>query len=316
VLSVRERVDAFRTMLASSIGGKVKLVASVGTDVWPVRVDPSELELALLNLALNARDAMPDGGVIAVSAENVTLSRTDTDAEIEGEFVALRINDTGTGIPPDILSKVFDPFFTTKQINKGSGLGLSQVHGFVHQSGGTVTIDSTLGRGTTVTLYLPRAVATAEKDNEESETEGATGGTVLVVEDNPDVSEVTVSMLTQLGYEVHAVPDAAAALQQIADQDYDLVVSDVVMAGAMDGVALARAIRQRKPSLPVLLVTGYSQVAAAAGTEFMLLRKPFQIADLSRVAARMIAEAKQPPTANVVRLRDARPGPAAKSEES
>jgi PAS domain S-box-containing protein len=306
VFGIGERLDAFRTMLASTLGSKINFVSAVDPEVWPVKVDANELELALVNLAINARDAMPDGGSIAVSAENVSLSGRDLPAKIEGDFVALRINDTGSGIAPDVLPKVFDPFFTTKQVNKGSGLGLSQVHGFAHQSGGTVTIESDLGRGTTVTLYLPRASGVDRQSCAEVRMESAAGGTVLVVEDNPDVAEVTSSMLTQLGYDVRTVADAAAALTILKEQDFDLVVSDIVMPGTLDGLGLARAIRDRAPSPPVLLVTGYSHAATQADESLMVMKKPFQLADLSRVVARIIAESKQPPTSNLVRLRDAR----------
>jgi PAS domain S-box-containing protein len=309
VLQIGQRIEICRTMLRSLLGEPVKLAITVGPEVWPVKVDASELELALVNLALNGRDAMPEGGIIAIIAENVALVPADTEAGIAGEFVALRITDTGSGIAPDVLPKVFDPFFTTKQVDKGSGLGLSQVHGFAHESGGTVTIDSELGKGTTVTLYLPRTLETADapQPEAEAEPEGPRDGMVLVVEDNPDVADVTVSMFEQLGYRVRAVGDAGAAIEAIDHESFDLVVSDIVMAGTMDGVKLARAIRERKPNLPVLLVTGYSQAAATASTEFTIMRKPFELADLSRAAARMIAEARQPPNTNIVRLHGARP---------
>ncbi len=234
------------------------------------------------------------------------LSRGDTQADIEGDFVAIRISDTGSGIAPDVLPKVFDPFYTTKAVDKGSGLGLSQVHGFAHQSGGTVTIDSALGRGTTLTIYLPRARHGAREQPARPEVESSGGGTVLIVEDNPEVAEVSGSMLVQLGYEVETVRDAASALDAIGRQNFDLVITDIVMPGAMNGVALARALRERQPDLPVLLVTGYSQAASEVGEDFPVMRKPFQLADLSRAASRLIAEARQPPTSNLVRLRDAR----------
>ncbi len=305
VFNIRERIETFQAMLASLIGETAKLVTTIGPDVWPVKVDPSEFELALVNIALNARDAMPEGGVITVDAENVTLQPADTPANLAGEFVALRINDNGVGIAPDVMPKVFDPFFTTKEVDKGTGLGLSQVHGFAHQSGGTVTIDSVLGRGTTVTLYLPRARDNAQPAPEPSTVESR-GGTVLLVEDHPDVAEVSASMLMELGYAVHAVGDATAALKALEQRDFDLVVSDIVMAGPMDGVALARAVRQRRPDLAVLLMTGYSKAAAGALAEFNVLRKPFQLAELSRATARVIAEAKQPPPSNLVKLSDVR----------
>ncbi|MBV8790450.1 MAG: response regulator, partial [Pseudolabrys sp.] len=304
VCGIAERVDAFRTMLASIIGSSVKLVTTIGPEVWPIKVDRNELELAMINLTINARDAMPKGGVISVSAENVVLPTDDAQAELHGEFVALHFADTGTGIAPDVLAKVFDPFFTTKKEGKGSGLGLSQVHGFAHQSGGTVTIKSELGGGTTVSLYLPRAKEPVAETQAEQEEQVSGDGTVLVVEDNPDVGEATSSMLEQIGYKVELAGNAAEALKAIDQKRFDLVVSDIVMPGEMDGVALARAIRERKPQVPVLLVTGFSPTIG--DLDFPLLRKPVRVGDLARSAARIIAESRQPPTANIVRLRDLR----------
>jgi PAS domain S-box-containing protein len=308
VLNLAERVEASRAMLMSSVGSVVQLVTTIGPEVAPVRADAGELELALVNLVLNARDAMPGGGIVSITAENRTLDWADTAAQLAGDFVALRITDTGCGIAPDLLPKVFDPFFTTKDVSKGTGLGLSQVYGFAHQSGGTVVIESELGRGTTITLYLPRARGNAVAENDEAAFERAAGGLILVVEDNPEVAEITADMLRQLGYAVEVVASGAAALAAVEQRAFDLVVSDIVMAGPTDGLALARRIRDDKPDLPVLLVTGYSHLAAEAGAEFSVMRKPFEIADLSRVTARLIADAKQPPNANVVRLRDVRRG--------
>ena len=314
VLHVGERIEAIRSMLASSVGGAVNLVTTVAPGVRPVKVDANEFELAVLNIALNARDAMPNGGSIFVTAETVTLSRAEAKAGLEGDFVALRITDTGRGIAPDVLPRVFDPFFTTKQVDKGTGLGLSQVYGFAHQSGGTVTIESELGRGTTVTLYLPCAKEAAGAVQGEPAAGDAGDGDVLVVEDNPEVMEVTLAMLTQLGYRVHPASDAAAALEAVASRKFDLVVSDVVMPGSMDGIGLAHALRERKPELPVLLVTGYSHEAGQAAAEFTVMRKPFHLAELSRTVERMIAQAKQPSGGNIVRLSDARSGAGSKSE--
>jgi CheY-like chemotaxis protein len=178
------------------------------------------------------------------------------------------------------------------------------VHGFAHQSGGTVHIDSQVGRGTTVTLYLPRCEETPQTVLDESQPESATGGTVLVVEDNPEVLAVCVSMLEQLGYDVYAVSGALAALEVIDDRNFDLVVSDIVMPGGMDGAALANVIRTRKPELPVLLATGFSP--AASHTDHPIIRKPFDLSELSRTVARLIAESKQPADSNLVRLSEAR----------
>jgi PAS domain S-box-containing protein len=304
VFQVAERVGAFRAMLEIFVGSSVRLSVAIGSDIWSVKVDESEFDLALVNLALNAHDAMPNGGALVITAENVNLSPGDTLAAIQGEFVALRITDTGSGIAPDVLPKVFDPFFTTKEFGKGSGLGLSQVHGFAHQSGGTVHVDSVVGRGTTVTLYLPRSEETPRAVQGESRVESAAGGTVLVVEDNPEVLAICVSMLEQLSYEVCAVSGASAALDVIEKKNFDLVVSDIVMPGGMDGAALANAIRARRPELPVLLVTGFSPSASHA--DFPIIRKPFDFSELSRTVARLIAEAKQPPDSNLVRLSEAR----------
>jgi PAS domain S-box-containing protein len=314
VAGVGERLEAVRPLIASSIGAQVRLAALVPPELWPVRVDLAEFEFALINLALNARDAMPEGGMITVSAENAALQPADTRLGLKGDFVAITVADTGSGIPADILPRVFDPFFTTKPPAKGTGLGLSQVHGFVHQSGGTLGIESELGKGTRVTLYLPRAQAGTEVRAAEAPAGADIGGTVLLVEDNPDVAEASAVLLEQLGYEVHRAGDAETALREVDERELDLVVSDIVMAGAMDGLGLARAIRQRHPTLPVLLVTGYSNAVASAETEFTVLRKPYELADLGRAAAKLVAEA-QPPS-NLVHLRDAKRAVQAKPERS
>src|SRR5690606_16459428 len=154
-VSLASRADGIRELLSASLGSAVRLQVDLGEALWPVRADPGELELALLNMAVNARDAMPDGGVLSIRAENVTLTEGQTDTGLSGDFVALSVTDTGTGMAPDILQRVFEPFFTTKGVNKGTGLGLSQVYGFVQQSGGHVVVRSDLGQGTEITLYLP-----------------------------------------------------------------------------------------------------------------------------------------------------------------
>lgn len=303
-----ERIEAFRNMLTTSLGASARLVTDIPAEIWPVHIDASEFELALVNVALNARDAMPtQGGVITVSAENVQLTPPQTPARLQGEFVALSIADNGTGIAPDILPLVFDPFFTTKGPSKGSGLGLSQVYGFAHQSGGTVTITSELGRGTCVTLYLPRGNAAGKPALGEREgLEKLAGGTALLVEDNPEVAKVTEQMIEQLGYRVQRAGGAKEALELAETAPFDLVVSDVVMAGSMDGVGLSRALRARRPDLPVVLVTGFASSVTEAEVEFSVLRKPFEISELSRAMARAIAETQGANADNVIRLRDRR----------
>jgi len=285
------------------------LITAVEPDCWPIKVDPGELEVALVNLTLNARDAMPDGGTVVVSSENVTLAANATPAGLQGEFVALSVADTGTGIAPDIVAKVFEPFFTTKSEGKGSGLGLSQVYGFAHQSAGTVTLRSTLGRGTTFTLYLPRSTEEAVTVRDAPDPKRAAGGTVLLVEDNPEVAGESRHMLEQLGYAVRLATDGKSALASIEAERFDLVVSDIIMAGDMDGLGLAKAVRERNLHLPVLLVTGYSEAAARVASEYPVLRKPYQLAELSRATAHLIADAGQARRDNVVRLGDVRSAP-------
>src|SRR5205085_8995078 len=248
-----ERIEAIRQVLSTG-GGGVSLAFDIDSNVWPVTVDVSELETALVNLVVNARDAMPTGGTITIGAHNRTAS-DDT-----GDHVAISVADTGTGIAPDVLDKIFDPFFTTKPIGKGTGLGLSQVHGFVHQAGGTVKVASELGKGTEITILLPRETLARKSDTIDA-TESGGSGTVLLVEDNPDVASVSISLLEQLGYTVRRVADAEAAVREIERDGVDLVFSDIVMPGKMDGLALAHRLREIRPGLPVLLATGYSDAA-------------------------------------------------------
>ncbi len=307
---VQDMVD----MLGNAVGPTVRLVLDIPADSWPVQVDAGELDLALLNLAVNARDAMPDGGELVIRAENVVLRPDDgsgsPDEPLDGDFVALALSDTGTGIPPDILSKVFDPFFTTKGPDKGTGLGLSQVYGFARHSGGAVTIRSEVGSGTTIILHLPRAGAFPERPAAEASAPVPAGRAVLVVEDDPEVAEVTMTMLAQLGYrpQLAAGPEAAIATLE-RGEPVDCLFSDVIMAGPMDGLALARAVRARAPRLPIVLATGYSGSAAAASDEFRILRKPYQLADLDRAIGTAIAAAAEPPegtNTNLVRIDDRR----------
>jgi PAS domain S-box-containing protein len=287
VVELGEIVDEMRPILDGLLGGAVNYVATILPEVWPVRVDVSELEVALVNLAVNARDAMSGGGTVSITAENTNVAAGGPDGnDLKGEFVALTVADTGDGIPPDILAHVFAPFFTTKPEGKGTGLGLSQVHGFIHQSGGTVAIASEMGRGTRVTMYFPRATEEAPAQARTG-AGGAqvTGRRVLVVEDNPDVASVTREMLLQAECTVVTVGSASVALEMIQSAEFDLVLSDVVMAGSMNGLDLAHAIRDKNPALPVILATGYAEAAAKAAKMFTVLRKPFGIEDLNRALA-------------------------------
>jgi PAS domain S-box-containing protein len=283
VVSLRQRLAAFRDLLVSSARGDIELVIDVGRNVWPVAVDVHELELALINLVVNARDAMPDGGMITIGARNVHLHRDDTPDRLSGEFVALTVSDTGSGIAPDILPKVFEPFFTTKQPDKGTGLGLSQVYGLTRQSGGTVTIASRLGEGTTVTIYLPRSLRPLSNEAIADPRPPRGRETVLVVEDNPEVQEVAAMLLDQLGYRVLHAPSAAAALDILASgETVDLVFTDVVMPGELDGLVLARRIRELYPDIAVLLTSGYAKAWHTLEVGLPIVRKPYQLQTLAR----------------------------------
>jgi PAS domain S-box-containing protein len=292
-VALTERVRGLRELLSASLPAGVQLVVDLPKKLWPVQADVSELELALLNLTVNARDAMPSGGALTIAAQNVTLKGA-TAEDLDGDFVALTVSDSGVGIPADILPRVFDPFFTTKDVSKGTGLGLSQVYGFAQQSGGRVAVTSELGQGASFTLYLPRAEAEPKAGAVEPLAEAASGASILVVEDNPEVAEVAAGMLEQLGHKVQVVTNAAAAISAVRDREPpDLVFSDIVMAGEMDGVGLARRLRADAPDLPVLLATGYSQAAERIGDEFPILRKPYKMNDLSQAVTAVLARSRE-----------------------
>ena len=280
VVDLNASVKNMRTMIESSLRGNIVYNEKIGDGVWPVKVDLAELELAIVNLAVNARDAMPNGGTFTLSIHNVTAIHELGDEPLKGTFVAVEFSDTGMGIPPNLLSQIFDPFFTTKEVGKGTGLGLSQVYGFAHQAGGTVTAESKVGQGTTITVYLPSCAdeQIASKDVSATKTEHSQRPAVLIVDDSADVAEVTSSLFEHLGYETLYRDSAEAALKLLADgTKIDLVFTDIVMPGTIDGVGLARAIRSRYPSLPVILTTGYSDAAQAAPPDLRILHKPFDV---------------------------------------
>ena len=294
VLSPAEAMHAIRDVLSGSMHVNIALSVEVPSDIWPVRVDKSEFELALVNLAVNARDAMPDGGQLSITAENVRIAAGDTPEGVSGDFVAVSVTDTGSGIPSELVGKVFEPFFTTKGADKGTGLGLSQVYGFARRSGGTAVIGMGMRRGTKVTIYLPRSHAVAAAASPEDSAQFMARGeeTVLVVEDNHDVRAIAVSLLQQLGYRTIAVDSAPAALDAMANGgDVRLVFTDVVLPGKSDGLALARILKERFPSLPIVLTTGYAK-AFEDEPEYRVLRKPYQIAALGRVVRDALDESQ------------------------
>ena len=313
-LSLADRSPGLRELLGASLPPGVRLELQLPEDLWAIAVDVGEFELAVLNLTVNARDAMPRGGAVTLRAENLTLTGAETPDRLEGQFVALAVEDTGMGIPPDVLPRIFDPFFTTKDVDKGTGLGLSQVYGFAQQSGGQVTVASKLGAGTTFTLYLPRSDSAPQPVEEDESIGLSRSGRILLVEDNPEVSDVAARMVEELGHEVISASSGMSGLRMLeTDGSFDLVLSDIVMAGEVDGLDMARTIRSRAPGTPVLLVTGYSEAAARIGDEFPILRKPYKLADLNRAISGLLVRPPGP-VAELVHLDEARRARGQKSE--
>ncbi|HEU4691969.1 MAG TPA: ATP-binding protein [Vicinamibacterales bacterium] len=287
-IDVATHLRTLREMLNGSLGGDIQVEMKFDADVWPVEIDAGELELAILNLCLNARDAMAEGGAVTITAENVHV---DGEHGSQTEYVKLCVTDTGCGMPPPVLARAFEPFFTTKDVGKGSGLGLPQVYGFAHQSGGQVTIDSEVGVGTIVTLLLPRSIQALAAGDQVVDSSGAAPvrpngsrrGHVLLVEDDKEVSALIREMLSTLGFTVTHVTSAEAALGALANaRAIDWVLSDIMMPGGVSGLELAREIRNRFPDMPVILTTGYVEAAARMEEgEFPLLPKPYSLEALA-----------------------------------
>jgi signal transduction histidine kinase/CheY-like chemotaxis protein len=294
-LALERWLPACRELLRASLGAKISLVIDIGVNIWPMRVDVAELELALINVAVNARDAMPNGGRFTVRAANITFRREDG-FPLTGDFVQLSLEDTGSGMPPEVLARAFEPLYTTKPTGMGTGLGLPQVFAFCERSGGLAAIDSAIGAGTSVRLYLPRATAEpeaevpAETGVEESST--PPGLRILLVEDNDEVAAGTEALLQMMGHQVTSVSNADTALRLFDDAHakqartgrplpFDLVLSDIHMPGTMNGIDLAEAVLAFDTRLPVILVTGYAEeLDRARHVNVRVLSKPFDIAVL------------------------------------
>jgi len=264
------------------------------TGLWPVEIDPGEFDVALLNIAVNARDAMPKGGEIKISARNMPAVDKD---DLVGDFVELSITDQGEGMAPDVAAQVFEPFFTTKAVGQGTGLGLSQVYGFVRASGGQASVESRLGEGTTLTLLFPRAARAAPRAPATAPRAAAPlpegkDRRILLVDDDDSVASAVEAMLEELGYQVVRAADAGEALTTLdQDQGFDIVLSDMVMPGEMGGIDLAREIARRHQGLPVVLSTGYSDAAAIAVRERVrLLTKPYRLDSLAAELDAAVAE--------------------------
>lgn len=275
VLDLAERIHGMDTLLDRSLGESVSLEFDLPADLWFVEADASQLEVAILNIALNARDAMPDGGTISISARNQTR-------EDGTDWVVLSIADTGIGIAPDEIGKIFEPFFTTKGVGQGTGLGLSQVYGFAQSSGGEIQADSEVGRGTVMRLFLPRATKAPPRRTVQAPFApimGTVRRRALLVEDDDTVATMVGAMLDELGFDHDRVDSADAALKRLeADAEVEIILSDMVMPGDMSGLDLVHAVASRWPNVPVVLMTGYSAAAASASAEGVrLLIKPYRI---------------------------------------
>nr|WP_283214517.1 response regulator [Methylorubrum aminovorans] len=300
---LNETAASMRDLLQSSIGGAVRIEMTLQPDLWPALVDATQIELIILNLAINARDAMAVGGCLTIETANVRLSAAPSRPEEPppGEYAMIAVSDTGSGIPADVLQRVFEPFFTTKEVGKGSGLGLAQVYGFAKQSGGGVRIETKLGEGTTVRVYLPRVAAEAcSEPTAPSELDCAAlrkpgdKPVLLVVDDDSAVREITATKLSEAGYVTREAGSGLAAIHILEhDPCFDLVVVDFAMPG-MNGVEVAAEIRRSWPTIPVIFVTGYAdQTALTRGGigEERIVQKPFLDGELERkVAAALHAQ--------------------------
>jgi CheY-like chemotaxis protein len=263
---VKQLVSGMADLIGRTIGPDIELETVNAVGLWPSLIDPSQLENAILNLCINARDAMPDGGKITIETGNRWFDqRTAKERGVEpGQYISLCVSDTGTGMPPEVIARAFDPFFTTKPIGVGTGLGLSMIYGFAQQSGGAVSIYSELDQGSIVCIYLPRYRGEAEEDEllEPSAAPRGDGETVLIIDDEPTVRMLVSEVLSDLGYNALEAEDGAAGLKILnSGTRIDLLVTDVGLPGGLNGRQVADAARASRPGLKVLFITGYAENA-------------------------------------------------------
>jgi PAS domain S-box-containing protein len=295
-ICVADLLPTFETLLDRAVGEGVHVEVRRSRDLWYCKTDAHQLETAIINLAINARDAMNDRGSLVLSTHNAIVppEQAAPHDAAAGDFVVVAVADTGPGMPPEIAARVFEPFFTTKEMGKGTGLGLSQVYGFARQSGGFVELETQLGRGVTVSIYLPRCERPADGPAVPGSATAipSAEGTVLLVEDDPEVRDATRTMLEELGYRVIEAGSADEALVVIArETGIDLVFTDVIMAAGLTGIELAQAIKERRPELPVMLTSGYTAqrlVPTAGNRDLPLLRKPYTLTQLAEALSDLI----------------------------
>ncbi|HWB45968.1 MAG TPA: PAS domain S-box protein [Hyphomicrobiaceae bacterium] len=299
VIPLNDQVVGVADMLRRTLGEHVRLSTSLARDVWSIRADPSQFQSAIVNMAVNARDAMPEGGKLVVETRNIVLDEDHADFHPElhpGEYVQLSISDTGSGMPPEVRDRVFEPFFTTKEKGRGTGLGLAMVYGFVKQSGGHVTIYSEVGHGTTFNLYFPRVdgVAPGAAVRVKGTADPEARETILVVEDDERVRQLTITRLKLIGYQVLEASDGPTALEILkTGNSVDLVFTDLIMPGGMSGREVAARARELRPGIRVLLTSGYAEELVQGESlereRLRVLRKPYHQAELVSTLREVLA---------------------------
>ncbi|RRV70907.1 response regulator [Stutzerimonas stutzeri] len=291
-VDLRLLILGMHELLTGALPNRVTLTLELPEGTWPAVLDPVQCELAILNLAINARDAMPEGGPLVIALHKLTLVQDNPFGLAPGPYLCVDVEDSGCGMSPDVQAHVFEPFFTTKPVGEGTGLGLAQVYGFARQSGGTVSLQSEVGKGTRVSLLLPRMEhdAAAALEDQQVSVRAGRPARVLVVDDDAEVREAMVAMLDELGYQVDEAPSADEALARLADRrqpTIDILLSDVVMPGRLDGVGLAEEVQRLYPTIPVVLATGYTTRLTAASA-FRVLAKPFSHQALAETLAEIL----------------------------
>ena len=308
-VDVNGLVSGIEDMLRRAIGGTIEVTTALAPDLWPALVDPHQLELAILNLTINARDAMPFGGRLSLETRVIKVSELDRSADMApGDYVVVAVADTGKGMSEEVLARACEPFFTTKEVGEGTGLGLAQVYGFARQSGGGIKIKSALSEGTTVEIWLPRSLAPAEVASATGQAPaGGIDGmrTVLVVDDQEEVREVTAAQLESLGYRVVQAASGHTALDLVGNGGgLDLLIVDYAMPG-MSGIEVARAVADKCPDLPVIVATGYVDTSRfdKQAPQALMMKKPYRITELAKAVEHMLRHGPQRGIRNIAPLR-------------
>jgi CheY-like chemotaxis protein len=297
-------------LLLQTIGVTIRIETVLEKDLWAAMIDPTQFELVILNLAINSRDAMPHGGRVTIATKNISASDRHRPAGLAArDYVAISLSDTGSGMTPEVAARAFEPFYTTKAVGQGTGLGLSQVLGFAQQSGGEIRLDSRVGQGTTITIFLPRSRESLPRAVDEAHPVQHDGraATILVVDDDPDVRDLTVNALEEMNYRVLAAENGRAALQILQENDaIDLTLIDLAMP-VMNGRQLATRIRAADPGRAILFATGYDDLSGTDDpfTRELVIKKPFKLVELAAAVERALAtrDGDERPPWNVTPIR-------------